>query len=296
MHIKKVAAINDLSGIGKCSLTAAIPVISAMSVQACPVPTAVLTNQTGFDSFYMDDCTDKIDKYITEWKKLGCSFDCIYTGFLSSAEQISAIRRFTKEFKQENTILLVDPVMADNGKIYGTYTSELCKELSDFALTADIITPNLTEACLIAGESYDKYSELAGRMDFKSFEQTMFALARKLSEKGPKTVVITGVRIDINNESRICNFAVDQSGCCSVSNKAFGDGYSGTGDIMASVICASLVNGVSVKQALETACRFLERAVEFTFKNGGDRNEGIQFEPFLQLLCCKNQDNLKQDK
>lgn len=281
MHVKKVAAINDLSGLGRCSLTAAIPILSVMSVQPCTLPTAVLTNQTGFDSFYMDDCTDKIDKYITEWKKLGCSFDAIYTGFLSSAEQLSAIRKFVKEFRQESAILLVDPVMADNGQIYGTYTAEMCKELSDFAMTADVITPNLTEACLLAGEDYNEFSSLLSQLDTEAFENKMFALTKKLADKGPKTVVITGVKA----KDRMCNFAFDGNEYSCVSNRLFEGGYSGTGDITASVICAKLVNGFTVKQALKTACGFLERAIEFTSENGGDYNHGIMFEPFLQLLC-----------
>lgn len=284
MALKRAAAINDISGVGRCSLTAAIPILSAMSVQVCPVPTAVLTNQTGFDSYYMDDYTDKIDNYTDEWKKLGLTFDAVCTGFLSTPKQVDAIKRFVNEFKTDDTLLLVDPVMADNGMIYGTYSEELCRKLTQFAFTADVVTPNLTEACILANADYNEYLKY---IESGGFESRIFGLAREISEKGPKAVVITGVEATENKERFIYSFSFDSTDNSEsvVKNKAFGNGYSGTGDIASSIICGELLRNKSLSAALESACGFLEKAAQRTFENSGDRNEGVEFEPLLHLLC-----------
>ena len=142
--MKKIAVINDLSGFGKCSLTAAIPVISALGLECCPMPTAVLSNQTGFESFYCDDFTDKMDFFTSEWKKLGVRFDGILTGFIASHRQAEKIFRFLDEFQNDDTVFFCDPVMADDGKIYDIYDKAMCDAVTRLAKRADIISPNLT--------------------------------------------------------------------------------------------------------------------------------------------------------
>ena len=140
--MKKTAVINDISGFGKCSMTAAIPVISVMGIQACPLPTAVLSNQTGYPEYFCDDFSDRMEDYIAMWRKLGLSFDSILTGYIANEKQIEIINGFCKEFKKKNTLLVVDPVMADNGSVYATHSKKLCDGVKSLAMQADIITPN----------------------------------------------------------------------------------------------------------------------------------------------------------
>ena len=137
--MKKVAAINDLSGFGRCSITVALPVLSAHGVQCCPVPTAILSNHTGFGTYFFDDYSDKMMTYIDAWENLGLDFDCIYTGFLGSEKQIDIVENFIK--KSENSWVLVDPVMADDGEIYSTYTPVMCEKMKRLVSLADVVTP-----------------------------------------------------------------------------------------------------------------------------------------------------------
>ena len=166
MMTKKAVLINDLSGLGKCSLTAAIPVLSVMGIQACPMPTAVLTSQTGFESFYCNDCTDKLDYYTSEWKKLGFQPDGIYTGFLSSEKQVDKILSFIDSFETDDTLVLVDPVLGDGGRTYSLYTETLGKKMKKLVSVADVITPNLTECCILCDTDYSELIENADSPDF----------------------------------------------------------------------------------------------------------------------------------
>ena len=166
MMTKKAVLINDLSGLGKCSLTAAISVLSVMGIQACPMPTAVLTSQTGFESFYCNDCTDKLDYYTSEWKKLGFQPDGIYTGFLSSEKQVDKILSFIDSFETDDTLVLVDPVLGDGGKTYSLYTETLGKKMKKLVSVADVITPNLTECCILCDTDYSELIKNADSPDF----------------------------------------------------------------------------------------------------------------------------------
>ena len=149
IYLKKIAVIQDLSGLGKCSLTAAIPVISVMGVQAVPLPTAVLSNQTGYPSYYCDNYTEHMEQIMDEWEKRGFSPDGIYTGFLADEEQADKILDFLRRFRKEKTVVLVDPVMGDNGGAYGIYTEGLRERMVQLVRSAQVITPNLTEALLL---------------------------------------------------------------------------------------------------------------------------------------------------
>lgn len=152
--MKRVALINDLSGFGRCSLTAAIPVISVMGHQACPLPTAVLTSQTEFEDYYCDDFTDRMDRFTETWRKLGISFDGIYSGYLTSSRQIEKLLHFLEVFEKEDTFYLADPVMGDEGVQYDMFNEQFLRGMRELTHRADVITPNLTELCLLAGEDY----------------------------------------------------------------------------------------------------------------------------------------------
>ena len=151
---KKIAVINDFSGFGRCSISVCLPVISAMKIQCCALPTAIFSNHTGFESFFFKDCTDDMEAYAGEWKKLGLKFDGIMTGFLGSHRQIEIVERFFRDFHTTECLTLVDPVMGDYGKLYPTYSEALAKDMHELVKYADILTPNLTEACILTGREY----------------------------------------------------------------------------------------------------------------------------------------------
>lgn len=276
--MKKIAVIQDLSGLGKCSLTAAIPVISAMGVQACPLPTAVLSNQTGYDSYFCDDYTDRMDRFIEEWKQRKFCPDGIYTGFLASEEQIDKILKFIRLFKNEETKVIVDPVLGDDGEAYKIYSEQLCEKMRQLVRYADVITPNLTEALLLLyGEAgmQQRFSELDSK-------ECLEEQGKKLREHFDlKTVIVTGISFQ---EEAIANLVVTAEGCEWIYSVKYGGSYSGTGDLFASVLSAGIVKGMSASAAAKKAVRFLEPAIKDAVKEKTDRNDGVCFETYLSYL------------
>lgn len=182
---KKIAAINDISGFGRCSTTVSMPIISYMRVQYCPVPTSIFSNHTGYEDYFFDDYTDKMESYIAKWKKLDLRFEGIYTGFLGSVRQIEIVKKFIKEFQDQRTQVIVDPVMGDDGKKYTTYTQEMCEQMRELVKMADIITPNLTEACILTGTVYRAHEWKQADLE---------TLAGRLCDLGPEKIVITGLQ------------------------------------------------------------------------------------------------------
>ena len=287
--MKKIAVIQDLSGLGKCSLTAAIPVISVMGVQAVPLPTAVLSNQTGYPSYYCDDYTEHMEQIMTEWEKRKFSPDGIYTGFLADEEQADKILDFFQRFRTENTMVLVDPGMGDNGRAYGIYTEGLREKMLQLVGNAHVITPNLTEALLLLygkegmEKRYASLLELDGR---KRLEQIGKIGEQLKKEYGLQAAVITGVE----SQAELC---VHQMGNLVVENghsswcfaPKIGGSYSGTGDLFASVLSAGLVKEMSMMSCVELAVNFLSKAIAQTVQEGTDRNDGVCFEAYLGELC-----------
>lgn len=280
---KKAVLINDLSGLGKCSLTAAIPVLSVMGIQACPMPTAVLTSQTGFKSFFCNDCTDKLDYYTEEWKKLGFQPDGIYTGFLSSEKQVDKILNFISSFETENTLVLVDPVMGDGGRTYSLFTDALACKMKKLVTAADVITPNLTECCILCDIDYCEFIKNAESPDFID---RIAELGKALLKRyGVKIVIITGIEHkDSDGTIRVLNLVASDEEVFCVSCKKIGGSYSGTGDLFASVIFSGLLRGDSLRATVNLAVKFIETSLCDTVNLGIDRNEGIEFEKNLNLL------------
>lgn len=280
---KKAVLINDLSGLGKCSLTAAIPVLSVMGIQACPMPTAVLTSQTGFKSFYCNDCTDKLDYYTEEWKKLGFQPDGIYTGFLSSEKQVDKILNFINSFETENTLVLVDPVMGDGGRTYSLFTDTLACKMKKLVTAADVITPNLTECCILCDIDYCEFVKNAESPDFID---RIAELGKALLKRyGVKIVIITGIEHkDSDGTIKVLNLVASDEEVFCVSCKKIGGSYSGTGDLFASVIFSGLLRGDSLRDTVNLAVNFIETSLHDTVSLGIDRNEGIEFEKNLNLL------------
>ncbi len=276
--IKKVAVINDLSGFGKCSLTASIAVLSAMGVQPCPMPTAVLTNQTGFKNYRCVDLTDSMHAYIETWQKNNESFDGIYSGYVAGERQIDIISDFIDVFATSHNLVLVDPVMGDNGKIYSAYTKAVCDKMRKLAEKADVITPNLTELSILSSTDYD--SIISKQCD-KNYLEFIADTAEKTISHSSQQLVVTGIKAD----GFIYNGVISKDSRAFVKSKIYGDTFSGTGDIFASIICASVVNGTPLEKAVGIAASFLEKVICDTIKEPYEPNYGVNFEKFICELC-----------
>lgn len=269
---KKLAVINDFCGFGRCSLAVELPIISAMGVQCCPLPTAIFSNHTGFPSFFHTDYTQHFSDYAEEWKKLGLTFRGIATGFLGSARQIDLVREFLDRFCTEGTKVLVDPVMGDYGKLYPTYTPELANRMHELVPYAHILTPNLTEACILTGKCY--------REDMG--EDELFALCQELSEQGPEKVVISG----ISRENRLGNFIYQRGEEPALLwTEKLGGNRSGTGDVFCAVLAADMVNGVLFRQSVEKAAGFISTAIQKTIALGIPNTDGLAIEECLLELA-----------
>lgn len=287
--LKKIAVLNDLSGLGKCSLTAAIPVISVMGVQACPLPTAILSNQTGYDSYYCDDYTDHLDHIMEEWQKRAFCPDGIYTGFVAGSAQIEKILKFLHLFRKEDTLVLTDPVMGDRGSAYDFLTQELCDQMRQLVMQADVITPNLTEAILLLyplnqlEEKWQEFSGLENEMLRRKVEEIALKMKRQYHMKA---LVITGVDfIQEDGNVQIGNLILENGTSSWVVTEKYGGSYSGTGDLFASALSAGMVKGMSMKTCVEKAVTFLSKAIRDAVEEGTDRNDGVCFETYLYQLA-----------
>lgn len=274
--MKKIAVINDLSGFGKCSLSAAMPIISAHSIQCCPLTTGVFSNQTGYDSYKSVDFTSYMQGFIDEWKKLGAEFDGILSGFISNGEQGKIISDFIDTFRRDNTLVVVDPVMADDGEIYSCYDEKCVSEIINLVKKADVITPNVTELSIICNKDYNKLVQLDGELLINEIE--------KMSSGIGKTVVTTGIHI---SECEVAN-AVYHNGSFDVfKSKMLGGSFSGTGDILSSFIIGECVNGNDIKSAVKRATDFIEKSIAETIADtNGNFNvaDGVYFEKFLKEI------------
>jgi len=271
--MKKVAVIQDISGLGRCSLAAALPVLSVMGVQALPVPTAVYTNQTGFSRFAFHNCGELLNEFPALWQEHGVVLDGIYTGFMASREQLDAAQCMIDTFRRPETLVLIDPVMGDNGSRYPGFGDELCRTIADFAAQADIITPNVTEAHLLTG------GDIHGFMRAPPDEQEQ--LLRRVCETLPQPrIVITGWRCG----EYVCNAAWDNGTFTAYKSPAVTGSYSGTGDLFASALCGGLVKRDSLNTAIRRTTQFLEAALQSAAKAGLPEEEGVPFESHLKEL------------
>lgn len=268
---KKIAVINDFCGFGRCSIAAALPIISAMKIQCCPLPTAIFSNHTGYDSFTYTDYTAHMDAYIDEWVKLGLRFHGILTGFLGSPEQIQIVQRFLALFKTENTITVIDPVMGDYGTLYPTYSPRLAQQMRALVPYADILTPNLTEACILTETDY--------RADIDA--QALTALCEKLSDMGPKKIVISGLERGDDLENFIYEAGKQPQ---TVRAHKVGPCRSGTGDVFSSMIAADAVNAVDFIDSVRHASSFIAKVLQRTVELDLPKTDGICFEEFLQEI------------
>lgn len=268
---KRVALINDVTGFGRCSVAVELPIISALKIQVCTLPTALLSVHTGFPDYFMDDFTDRMEVYIDSWQKNNLAFDAIATGFLGSAAQIEIVRRFIKDFP---AVVIIDPVMGDHGKIYKSYTKEMCRRMRELLEFADLVTPNLTEACELLGVPYPSEGVIS--------DSELATMAANIAAKtrGGR-VIITGVTLDIDDGSNIANFIFDRGQINIVTSRRLGGDRSGTGDAFFAVVAASWLNGEALLDATRKAADFITKCIAHAERLNLSWNWGLPFEEFL---------------
>lgn len=272
-YIPRVAAVHDLCGYGKCSLGVAIPVLSAAGCDVCPVPTGLFSSHTAFPGFYMHDTTNILQDYINAWKGIGVEIDAIYSGFLGAPEQVDLIRELYAMYP--NALRVVDPVMADHGKVYPTYTPELCAAMAELAAGADILTPNLTEAAIILGEPIG--DDWAGT-DISDEEAHRIVAA--LVAKGAKHVVLKGIQREGENVIRNFVGGIDCE-THELSNEYLPYMLHGTGDVYASCLLAAIMAGRTLEEAVRFAGDFTHDAMIVSAKQPNFQERGVSFELLL---------------
>ncbi|MEG1426749.1 MAG: pyridoxamine kinase, partial [Oscillospiraceae bacterium] len=280
----RAAAIHDISGIGKCSLTVALPILSVMGVETAVLPTAILSAHTGFSGFTYRDLTEDMPGIAAHWKKEGAAFDALYSGFLGSVGQIQIVSDIFDAFKTNENLLLVDPVMGDGGKLYQTYTEPMAQGVVELCKKADIIVPNMTEAAYIVGEPYE-----SGPYRQEDIEK----LLKKLSRIGPKQVVLTGVwfREEAVGSACYCRETGEIHYCF---YKKYPGYFHGTGDIFGSVLLGGILNGLPVAEAQALAAEFVGLCIQSSMGRERNPQMGVCFERCLPWLLQKLQKRLEK--
>lgn len=272
--VPRLAMINDIAGFGRCSTTVSLPVISVMKVQVCPVPTSVLSNHLGFPLCHFDDYTSHMRDYIKIWNELGLTFDGLYCGFLGNEEQIDIVREFVEMFRP--SLFLLDPVMGDHGRAYSSITKTHVQKMKELLPLADIITPNITEVCLLTGTPWK---------DGEWTMQELSGLCEKLASLCLKdsvsaSIVITGIR----QGDSLVNFLWDDGVYTTVSTPIAGASRPGTGDIFASILAADAVRGETLLSSVQKAANFVGLCIAGSEKAGTPVQEGVVFEKYLAAL------------
>ncbi len=270
-----MAALHDLSGFGRCSLTIALPVLSVMGVQCCPLPTAWLSTHTAFPGNTFLDLAGEMADAAAHWKTLNVSFDGIFTGYMGNIAQAAQAENFIRLFRTPETLVVVDPVMGDGGRLYRSFPPELCPMMARLSEQADVIVPNRTEAALLLGVDYND-------IDLTS-EKSCRDWAKRLSLDGRRSVVLTGVSLT-DGEIGAAVFDRKTGQAYTVScTKAPGE-FHGTGDLFSSVLTGCLVRGEPLETSVDTAAKFTALATTRTADNDSPRREGLDFEPLLWML------------
>ena len=287
--MKRVLTVQDISCVGKCSLTAAISVISAMGIEVCPLPTAILSNHTAFSSFSFLDLTDKIPEILNEWKKQGFHFDAIYTGYLGSIKQIDLVHKILDEFAQNDTLVVIDPCMADNGKLYTGFSQDFVQQMAKLCGRANVILPNMTEACFLVNQDYDIFTHT---------NESITKLMAKLLSLGAKQVILKGVefskeKIGVAYCSQKLfdnNFSTNENNMEDMNiyfHHRYDENFHGTGDVFASAVTGALVLKKDIKDAVKIACDFVQESIECTLLNPNYNWYGVDFESALRNLPQK---------
>lgn len=274
--MKRIVTVQDISCVGKCSLTVALPIISAMGVETAIIPTAVLSTHTMFKGFTFHDLTAEITPIVDHWKDQKISFDAVYTGYLGSFEQLALMEKLIADLKAQNpeTLAIVDPCMADNGKLYPGFTVEFAKAMGNLCSKADIVVPNITEACFMLGLEYKESGYDASYIE---------EILKKLAALGAKKIVLKGVQY---GDGKLGIVSYDSA--TGTQESYFHDkceqSFHGTGDIFASVLTGALMRGASLKEAYSMAGDFVVAAIKETLSHEDHNNYGVDFEAVFPML------------
>ena len=271
--MKRIVTIQDISCVGKCSLTVALPIISAMGIETAVIPTAVLSTHTAFKNFTYRNLTNDLPKIASHWKQEKFNFDGIYTGYLGSIEQIDMLKEFFKQFKTSENFIFIDPVMADNGKLYAGFDTNFVKEMKELCKMADIIVPNLTEASYMLEKEYkENYSE-----------EEIKNMLIELSNLGPKYVVLTGVSFK-NNELGVMSYNQETNKFFTYFKEKVPAKYHGTGDIFASTLVGAITNNNTIEEGLKIAVDYVWETINDTYKTNKEDAYGVDFETKIPYL------------
>ncbi len=271
--MKRIVTVQDISCVGKCSLTVALPIISAMGIEAAIIPTAVLSTHTMFSGFTVKDLTDQIKPITDHWKKEGITFDAMYTGYLGSFEQIDLMKEMADDFCKDGGLLFVDPAMADNGKLYPAFDEAFAKYMATLCAKADIIVPNITEACFMLGEEYkEKYDE-----------SYVKELLKKLTALGAKIAILTGVSFE-EGTTGVMGYDSVNNEYYHYTHKKQKRSYHGTGDIFSSTCLGGIVRGLSWKDAARIAADYTSESIRLTIEDPKGNDYGVNFEEAVPYL------------
>ena len=271
--IKRVLSIQDISCLGKCSQTIALPVLSALGSEAVMLPTALLSTHTMFKNFTFKDLSDQIEPIINHWKSEGVKFDAVYTGYIGSEAQIEQVKNIFKEFKDKDTLIFIDPVMADNGKLYPAFDMNYVKKNAELCACADIIVPNITEACFMTGVEYkEKYDE-----DYIKL------LLDKLNKLGAKINLLTGVSLE-DGKTGVMGYDNIKGEYYLYQNKRINAVYHGTGDLFSSVCVGEILKGLDWRDAARIAADYTAHTIEVTLESPEKPWYGVNFEETLPEL------------
>lgn len=286
MHLR-AAVINDLSGLGRCSLTADIAVLAAMGIEACPLPTAVLTAQTGYEGYHSVSLASHMEAYRRHWNALGITFAGILSGYLASPEAAYQTAEFVDTFHHPGVTYLCDPVLGDQGRVYKGFTDASIEAMRSLAEKADFLTPNLTEFCLLTGTEMDAIMNRE-----KEDKDALFAiLTQKAAAFSQTDLVITGIPLKGEKSGKeICNLIISQGSSHPVIFPHLGGSYSGTGDLFAAVLLAARLHKEGLVPSVNKAGQFIAKGITAAQKEHTPGNAGIDYEPFLPLLRSSKED------
>lgn len=281
--MKEIAVFNDLSGYGKCSLAVALPILSVLGCTCHAIPTAVLTGQGGYANFHCEDMTAMLPQYEKNWQSNNASLDGIYTGYMTCPEQMDIVASFIDTFLKQDSFLLVDPVMGDHGRVYRIFSEPLLEKMKALTKRAHMITPNLTEACLLADVDYETFSNINDNEELLS-QVSRLALQLQQSSDHMQDVLITGVRLKQVTSQYIYIVAAIDGKIEIYKSYLFDKSFSGTGDLFASTMCGLKMKGYSTKESMKIAGDFLYHSIADTMNENTPGNDGILFEAHLPEL------------
>ena len=277
--MKRVLTIQDISCLGKCSTTIALPVISALGSETVILPTAVLSTHTMFSNFTVKDLSDQIEPITQHWKSENVKFDAIYTGYLGTAEQIDQMKKLFSDFRSEGTLVFVDPVMADNGKLYPAFDMAYAKKNAELCGAADIIVPNITEASFMTDMEY--------REEKDHDEEYIRKMLGRLAELGARINVLTGVSLE-PGKTGVMGLDTETGEYYLYQNDKINASYHGTGDLFSSTCIGEMMRGKSWQDAMRIACNYTARTIEVTLENPDKPWYGVDFEATLpELILAK---------